>query len=224
MLYLRSSPWVLLLLSAALDAAARPVTVAVWDFDDNSFASSADSDYLRRGLSEMLLADLAGVPGLKLVERVHLRDALEEQRLGASNLVSEEDRLRLGRIVGASTMVFGSFMVVGSQVRVDVRAVDVETSLVKFTRDATTAVPALPEAIHHIAQALAAGIGMTEGGVVKASGDMPVWRRYEQGIALMDSHRYDQAIEVFKAVLTASPSFAAAERQIKLALERMARQ
>lgn len=223
--------WILLcglgLWSALPHAEPRQPTIAVWDFDNASVLSSAHLNYLRSALSEMLLNDLAQSSGIRLVERVRLREVLEEQKLGASELTSQDTRLRLGRIAGAGTMVFGSYMAMGGQIRVDVRVVDVETSLIKLTEQATGPPTSMAKEIHRIAQAIAMKLGGAPQGAEKGLGgptDLESWKRYEQGIALMDSHKYDEAIALFQELLKSYPDFAAAERQIQLALERQARQ
>lgn len=203
----------------------RPLTLAVWDFENASFSGGAELDYLQRALSEMLLTDLAQVPGLKLVERVRLREALEEQKLGSGELASEESRLRLGRIVGANNMVFGSYLTAGEDLRIDVRVVEVETSLTRFTGDTTTSPDRVAEEMHKITRDIATKLGaQTPGKGAAGAEDMAVWKRYEAGIALMDEHKYDQAIAAFKEILKGHPGFEAAEKQIKLALERKVRQ
>lgn len=212
----------IILLCVSSSVQARSLTLAVWDFD-NASVSGSDVEYLRHALSEMLLANLANTPGIRLVERIHLREALEEQKLAASELVGEEERLRLGRIAGANTMVFGSYMVIGDQVRIDLRAVDVETSLTRWTDDATGPVDHTARQMQRFAETIGSTLASAKAGA-KTPTDLAIWKRYEQGIVLMDAHRYDQAIEVFKEILKTDPDFHAAEQQIKLALERLARQ
>jgi curli biogenesis system outer membrane secretion channel CsgG len=208
----------------AANSASRPLTLAVWDFDNSSFANADSVDYLSKVLSEMLLAELAQVPGIHLVDRVKLREALEEQRLGSSELASEETRLKLGRIAGANHMAFGHFMAVGEQIRVDVRVVDVETSLIKFSEDVATTPQDIAKQMQTVARHLQSKLGENAAAGMANSVDMATWRHYEAGVALMDQHRYDEAIAVFKAVLTKQPDFKAAEQQIKTALDKQMRQ
>jgi TolA-binding protein len=119
-------------------------------------------------------------------------------------------------------MVFGSYLVMGKQARIDVRLIEVETSVTKATESAETPLEAVAPAMHKLAQTLAKKMGVSAGS--GASGeDMATWQRYEQGVALMDARKYDEAIAVFKDVLKKNPGFDAAEKQIKLALERQSR-
>lgn len=203
--------------------ATKTITLAVWDFDNNAMAGG-EFDYLSQALSEAVLINLSQTPGIRLLERVKLHKVLEEQHMGSSQLASEESRLKLGRISGANHMAFGSFMTMGNQIRIDVRVVDVETSQVKFSEDAVSSVK---DAITHmpvIAQHIAAKLASSSIAEPAITTEMTLWKRYAEGITLMDKHLYEQAIALFTAVLKIEPNFKAAENQIRVALELQARQ
>ena len=106
--------------------------LAVWDFEDFSPVSAAPP-----GMGEMLAtrsaAAIQAAQRFTLVERQRLLDLLNEQNLGSSGLADESTRLRLGRLLGARWMVFGSFQVIGNQMRLDIRLVQVETGRVVQT-------------------------------------------------------------------------------------------
>lgn len=102
--------------------------VAVWDLDDLSPVAQPHAE-----LGEMLSAkviETIQLKGYTVVERQRLLLALEELRLGTSELADESTRLRLGRIAGARFMVFGAYQVVGEKMRLDMRLVEVETARV----------------------------------------------------------------------------------------------
>ncbi len=104
-----------------------PTSVAVWDFDNLSPARFAQPDLGERLAAEATQA-IMGKPGWEVVERQRLLLILEEQNLGSQDFVDESTRLRLGKMVGARTMVFGAYQSFGGdETRIDVRLVDVET-------------------------------------------------------------------------------------------------
>ncbi|MGH8651402.1 MAG: CsgG/HfaB family protein [Gammaproteobacteria bacterium] len=133
---------------------AEPLALAIWSFENNSLTASKNVDHFQQTLPDLLVADLSRYPALQIVERQNLLKALEEQKLGASGLVAEEDRLKLGRIVGASAMVFGSYVVVDDQIRIDIRLVEVETSLTKFSKDTTTSLASVETEMRKVAEDL----------------------------------------------------------------------
>ncbi len=104
----------------------RESALAVWDLDDLSPGSGS-----RVNLGELLSGQIIEVLKKKghyrIVERERLLLVLEEQRLGTTSLVDESTRLKLGRLLGARRMIFGGYQVIGEQMRLDLRLVDVES-------------------------------------------------------------------------------------------------
>ena len=106
-----------------------PKTLAILPFENNSVTDAARYEPLSRGLAAMLITDLqkSGTT-VKIIEREKIQALLKEVALGQSGSVDKETAVRVGRILGAQTIAFGSFMVLMDQVRIDVRIVKVETS------------------------------------------------------------------------------------------------
>lgn len=218
----------LLALVMTLSGQARAQdTLALWDFDNNTLGTMADiqaAEPLTRVLPEALLSRLSQAPGLRVVERVKLREVLDEQKLGSSELAAQEGRLQLGRILGARGMIFGEYVVMGPVVRVDVRVVDVETSQVLFSEPVQGAEADVIAGMGDLASVVAQHFGqklLADAGHDHAP---QVWLAYDKGLREMDARRYLDAVETFKSVLKINPTFTPAERQIVLALERLARQ
>ena len=131
----------------------RPV-VAVWDLEDVGPLTKA-SPVLGELLSSEILETIKQEGTYTVVERERLQLVLEELKLGTTSLVDDSTRLRLGKLVGATLMVFGGYQTIGDMVRLDVRLVEVESGrtikavfktapaanvpeLLKATRAATT--------------------------------------------------------------------------------------
>jgi curli biogenesis system outer membrane secretion channel CsgG len=100
--------------------------VAVWDLDNLTPAASGRDD-LGELLSSQVIDTLQKRGDHPVVERQRLILAMEELKLGSTSLADEETRLRLGRLTGARLMVFGSYQIIGSSMRIDLRLVEVET-------------------------------------------------------------------------------------------------
>jgi curli biogenesis system outer membrane secretion channel CsgG len=134
-----TSSWCFLLLLAfalcgLFSCATAPVTeeseagIAVWDIDDLS------PGITHTNLGELFSAQIIEVlknKGESVVERTRLLRVLEELRLGSSSLADESSRLGLGKLIGAKQMVFGGYQIVGDQMRIDLRLVEVETGRVR---------------------------------------------------------------------------------------------
>ena len=104
---------------------ASSITVAVLPFEN----LNRDSTYqvLSRGMCESLIDGLSSVQSLTLVERAQVEKALKEQALGLTGAVDEKTAPKTGQLLGAKYVVMGSYQVIGNQMKITARFVNVET-------------------------------------------------------------------------------------------------
>ena len=108
-------------------------TVAVMYFTNSALVNHSEYEPLSKGIAEMLITELAASPALQVVERDRLQKLLEEQDLKSAGKVDQETAVQLGKILGARHMLMGGFVIDPRQnMRLDLRAVDVETSRVEY--------------------------------------------------------------------------------------------
>jgi len=79
-------------------------------------------------LNALLVSRLSEVPGVKIVERERLQEALSEIRLAQEGVIDDATAKRLGRVLGADYMLSGEVKALGREVLVSVRLTDLETS------------------------------------------------------------------------------------------------
>ena len=112
--------------TAAEPKAPIPESVAVWDLEYLGEAGGAHA-----GIGELLAAEVIQTLNrsdrFTVVERQRLLLALEELNLGSSDLADADTRLRIGRIVGARQMIFGTYLEFDETLQLDIRRVEVET-------------------------------------------------------------------------------------------------
>ena len=129
--------------------APREWAVAVMAFEDHSIgmppATTAGlGQMLADRISERIImaqsveeaGPLLAVPldlanRMRLVDRDSLQKVLEELKLGSSEIADSENRLRLGKLLGANYFIMGGFTALGQGVRIDGRIVAVETGQVE---------------------------------------------------------------------------------------------
>jgi len=111
---------------------------AVWNLEDLSVMGGDGAAGMNEFLTDRVTEIIAQKSGFVIIEREKLVQALEELSLGSSQLVDESSRLKLGRILGAQLMVFGAYQIVGEQIRIDLRLVEVESGLILATSEKTT--------------------------------------------------------------------------------------
>jgi curli biogenesis system outer membrane secretion channel CsgG len=113
--------------------ATAGATVAVMYFTNSALTNHDDFAPLSKGIADMLVTTLAGNPGIRVVERDQLQKVLEELNLSASDRVDKDAAVRLGKILGARHLLMGGFVIDRKEsMRIDLRAVNVETSQVEY--------------------------------------------------------------------------------------------
>lgn len=101
-------------------------TIAVWDLENLNQTDSMALD-LGELLANKVIEALSESGKWNVVEREQLIVALEELNLGATSMVSDSTRLKIGKIVGAHYMVFGHYMQMMQMMQLNLRLVDVAT-------------------------------------------------------------------------------------------------
>jgi TolB-like protein len=114
---------------ASSDEKNVPTTLAILPFENNSITDPMRYAPLGKGLAAMLITDLKNAgTSLKIIERSKITAILKEIAMGQTGAVDEATAIEAGKILGAQSIAFGSYMVMGSQMRIDLRIVKVETS------------------------------------------------------------------------------------------------
>jgi hypothetical protein len=128
--------------SKAKPASATPVeaaglTVAILDFTASDPANAG----LGSEIAAALTAILSGEPGITLVERQALMQTLHEHELNLTGLVSEEQAVKIGKLVGAKIMITGRAFRLGKELFITAKLIGTETSLVEgiMVKDGTSA-------------------------------------------------------------------------------------
>ncbi|MFC1574533.1 CsgG/HfaB family protein [Gemmatimonadota bacterium] len=103
-------------------------TVAVLDFTGLMIGQGGNSAPLGKAVAAMLITELSGREGMQVIERYRLQDLLTEQRLALSGRVDEDTAIEVGQMLGAQFIIHGQVTSIGDITRMDMRAVDVETS------------------------------------------------------------------------------------------------
>ncbi|MCI0469974.1 MAG: tetratricopeptide repeat protein, partial [Nitrospirae bacterium] len=122
---------VLVLLFSFTEIQAADFKVAVLPF--RNLMQKEDLNWLSEGIASTITANLGKVKGLDLVERSQLQLTLKEMGLQQSGIVDEGTAVKAGKSLGAQVVVIGEFQVVGDQVRISARFVEVQTAKVIST-------------------------------------------------------------------------------------------
>lgn len=112
----------------------KPSPVAVMPF--KNLNADSQIDWLKQGIAETMISDLKKEK-LTVVERDQLDKAMAELALQGNNGTEESTASKVGKMVGAKTVVLGGFQKAGKDMRITARFVSVETGEVLDTAKAT---------------------------------------------------------------------------------------
>lgn len=112
--------------AAANDATARGTRLAILPFESLSSDTSDTSGY-EEGIVRILEKPLTAAPDLDIVERADIDKAIGELKLTRDRIFDQSTVSRIGRLVGAQRLLLGSYVKIGTKLRIDARVIDVET-------------------------------------------------------------------------------------------------
>jgi TolB-like protein len=118
--------------------------------------ATGNEDYqpLETVLQDLLVTALSRSDSVAVVDRAKLNRLLRERKLALDGRSELRTAARAGKLIGANIVVLGSFTLVDGRLRVDSRAVEVETSVIR----AAEQLSASPSALLQIGEQLGAGL------------------------------------------------------------------
>ncbi|HTX72333.1 MAG TPA: CsgG/HfaB family protein [Rectinemataceae bacterium] len=195
--------------TASAQAVPAPVrqTLSILYFDN--LARVSDFDWLRAGLSDMLTTDIAASGAVTVVEREQLATVLKEQELQLSGVVQESDAVRMGMILAATRIVYGSFVVSDGKMSIDARLVDTESAAVLGAVRAEGPAGDVLLLERKIASGLMGALGVASPSAPSSGGASVVQAAaaYYAGLAALDSGSYQDAASHFREASDLDPSY-----------------
>ena len=112
-------------------------TLAVLNFQNNSFLEPEKYENLSRGLADIMITELNQIDSIQIVERSQFQTVHDEMSLSQSGMIDEQASIEIGKMLGAKQLVFGGYMVTEDKIRIDVRIIQVETGLTLKANEVT---------------------------------------------------------------------------------------
>ena len=217
-------PALALLLTPGLSEAAEK-RIAVSYFSNNSGDPSFDA--LGRGLAEMLITDLTLVEDIQVVERSRLNEVLGELELQKSAFIDPKTAVVVGKGVGASHILTGSFVAIDPEMRIDARLVEVATGKVVQAKAVTGAASEFFLLEKELAGILIEGMGAEVTARENArlgrvaTEDFDAFLAWSEGLDAIDRGAMDEALEALRRALDSDERFALADQALVQLQERM---
>ena len=105
-----------------------PTVLSIFSFEDRT--GKPDLAWLRTGMVDMLIAELANNPSLIVVQRERVDEIIREQAFQLSGRVTDESTVKIGRLIGANVLVIGRMIVADGVLRLNAQLIGVEQGTV----------------------------------------------------------------------------------------------
>jgi TolB-like protein len=105
-----------------------PTVLSIFSFGDRT--GKPELAWLRTGMVDMLIAELANNPSLIIVQRERVDEIVREQAFQLSGRVTDESTVKIGRLIGANVLVTGRMIVADGLLRLDAQLIGVEQGTV----------------------------------------------------------------------------------------------
>ncbi len=149
---------------------SRPLTMVFMEIKDHS-----GNQKMEDILSGLLTQSLPKDTRIRLVERQFLTKLLEELKLGTSVLADPAASLKLGRLLSAQVIIFGSIMPDDSEQTIVLKCIDTETTQVRKVINVINKGKNIdPNSIHHICTQISEWVRIDfplQGRILSLSGD-----------------------------------------------------
>lgn len=205
-------------MEAQLDVASIPDnTIGVTYF--KPFSISSELEPLHVGLTDLLIIDLSMVESLQVVERIRLRDIYNELGLASTDIIDQNNAPRLGKLLGANSLVTGTFTGFGDkQWRIDPALGSVKQgqlqALGALEGKLDSFLQTEKELVLEILKSL--GIELTEEEKERLMLNVPTesleaFLSYSRGLAYEDAGMYEEAAKEFENAISTDPNFGQAK-------------
>ena len=194
-------------------------TVAVMDFSSFMMGEGGASVNLGKAISAMLVTEFSSRDGLRIIERQQLNDLIREQDLALSGRIDDAAAIEVGKMLGVQYVLLGQVTSIVDNLRMDIRAVDVETSVVVAVMKKSDLTTELFAVVVGLADEFGEALNLVPPSQRTEMESIPVAATIALSRALTyeDDGDVDQAIEQYEAVLEIHPS----HRDARRALERL---
>lgn len=178
-------------------AGDRPPRIWILPFDNPE--ADASGAHLEEAIPALLAVAISQSDRHAVVDRQHLNQVLAEQSLTLEGLTAQHTRHKVGRLLGATVMIGGSFVKQGEELLITMRASDLETGVVTATAEARGPAGQLGRLVSELYRRLARDLGRRLPDLrADQIDEAPVSNlHFMRGLGYYYSARYNQALAEF---------------------------
>jgi tetratricopeptide (TPR) repeat protein/DNA-binding winged helix-turn-helix (wHTH) protein len=207
--------------SASMTVSQDPAkrSVAVMFFDNQS--GNAELDWLREGLTDMIITDLSRSRNIAVLSRQQLAVLLARNGRNESDRIQLDDALDIARASHAKVLLLGSFAKLGEQIRIDVHLHDGRSGeLLTAERLVVDQPSQILTQVDLLSLKLATYLGANGDAGERAglssvmTNNLEAYRYYSLGVEKAQGLRNEEAIALLQKATELDPNFAMAFARI----------
>jgi len=207
--------------AGARERATEIQTIAVMYFDNNSIVDHDDLEALSKGLPGMMIHEITKVSDLKVLERDRINYLVDELKLQQSDLVDQGTAVRIGKLLGAHTLLMGGFMKLSDDdFRIDARLVKVETGEIIKAEYVEGKPKEVMQLEKDLIMKLLADLDVTPSDDEKEAimkgrdASFDALYHYSRGLAYEDKKDYMAAYQQYQKALEIAPGYVEAQKKM----------
>lgn len=213
-----------LALAGATALAQSKPTVAVLYFN-NGATGKANEELapLSKGITDILIQEMAANTGIRVVERDQIQKILEEQRMSQAGNIDPATAVKVGKLLGAHHMVTGGFITDRtSNMNLSVRVFNVETGEIEYTTSGMNKIDNLFALVNSVARKINTGLKLPD--IPRQVGEARTKQAekvpyqavmlYSRALNAKDAGKKDEAVQLFKQTLEKFPEYEAAKKEL----------
>jgi TolB-like protein len=174
---------------------------------------------LGKAITAMLVTEFSNREGIQVIERAQLNDMLREQDLVLSGRVDESSAIEIGKLLGAQYVLLGQASSIVDNLRMDIRAVDVETSEIVAVLKKSDRTSELLSVVVALADEFGQQLNLVPPSNRPAIESIPVPATiaFSRAVDFEDRGETERAIQEYERTLELHPT----HRDARIALERL---
>ncbi len=189
-------------------------TISVLYFENTK--EDPEYQWLHKGLADMLITDLAGTPGIHIVEREALEKILNEQALSLSGLMEDHPAIEVGKLLQAEILLYGAYIIHDDEIRIDLRIAEVTSGQIIHGFEVQGEVDDLFDLEVNIVKQIKEKLKLKPQQIPRAADTKSVkaLARFYTGLDYLDNKRYEEAQVQFNMAKELDPLFYRAQESL----------
>jgi len=181
--------------------------ISVLYFDNTT--ANTDYQWLSKGLADMMISDLSGLSGIKIIERESLEKLLKEQALSLTGLTEAGSVIEVGKLLQADQLIYGAYIINDDIIRIDLKLVSVESGTILHTLNVRGDIDDIFELEAELVISLRKHLNLEQRIVpsMPETTSIDALASYYIGIDHLDNERYTQAENEFTKATELDPLF-----------------